>query len=106
MRTVIFQGRERALVDLCREHGIDRRTVASRLSKGVSIEEAVTTPPRNYPVKRSVQVPEAPPRHPVIQDGIDLMLDARGIMEALEPTPRRQRVIAGMTRWLLGVGWR
>ena len=40
------------------------------------------------------------------EDAIDLMLDMREILVSLEPTPRRERILAGVRRWLRLAGWR
>lgn len=53
--TVTYRGQERTIADLAREHHIDRRTLQSRLDRGMPIEEALREPPRSYPpdVKRT-----------------------------------------------------
>lgn len=39
----------RSLPELAREHGINLRTLKSRLERGLSIEEALSMPTRSYP---------------------------------------------------------
>lgn len=46
---VVYQGKTWPLVELARMHGIDRRTLHSRLQRGVTIEQALMDPIRYYP---------------------------------------------------------
>lgn len=45
-----YLGRDWPLAVLAKEHGIDRRTLHCRLQRGLSIEIALHTPVRSYPV--------------------------------------------------------
>jgi hypothetical protein len=109
---VIYQGRERELSELCRELGIDRRTVASRLDRGMEIEVALFLPTRNYPSARKQRAVAHHPkparsRHgKLVEDAIDLMVDIRGVLADLDSTPRRARILSGVSRWLRAAGWR
>lgn len=112
--TVIYNGRERVLAELCREAGIDRQTVAYRLAKGMSIEAALMLPPRKYPQTKRTRKPAPepqlekppPPSEGLVADAIDLMVDARAVISALEGSPRRTRIVEQISRWLLRAGWR
>lgn len=108
MRKVVFEGREWVLAHLCRELRIDRRTVASRIDRGMDVERAIRSPTRAYPEtkrRRPASPPEASP-HPLIEDAIDIMIDVREVLISIEPTPRRARILAGVRRWLRRAGWR
>lgn len=110
MRKVVFEGRERALATLCRELQIDRRTVESRLDRGMDVECALQSPTRDYPssrTKKSQAEPAPQPGpNPLVEDAIDIMLDAREVLLAIETTPRRARILAGIRQWLRRAGWR
>tara|TARA_R100001443_G_scaffold61077_1_gene71320 strand:+ start:567 stop:902 length:336 start_codon:yes stop_codon:yes gene_type:complete len=111
MRMVIFKGKEHPLSQLCRELRIDRRTVVSRIERGMSIHDALMRPPRRYPseTRRTQSKPESsskPDSPLLIQDAIDLMIDLREILASLESTPRRERILSGVRRWLRRAGWR
>ena len=109
MRKVMFEGRQQVLAHLCRELHIDRRTVVSRLDRGMGIREALLLPPRQYPTQTKRAQPEAdspPSCDPMIQDAIDILVDVREVLLALEPTPRRARILTGVRRWLRRAGWR
>jgi hypothetical protein len=110
MRRVMFEGRERALATLCRELQIDRRTVESRLDRGMDIDCALRSPPRNYPSSRTkknqAEPAPQPGPHPLVKDAIDIMIDAREVLIAIEATPRRSRILAGIRQWLRRAGWR
>tara|TARA_R100000808_G_C2137335_1_gene145461 strand:- start:1445 stop:1801 length:357 start_codon:yes stop_codon:yes gene_type:complete len=114
---VVFKGVRRDLAELCREHGIDRQTVLYRLNKGMSIEAALT-PPRPYPKvsrpRRIVKIKEIKELHPrpgterynrLVRDGIEVLIDCRAVIEALDPTPRRKRILSEIRRWLRAAGW-
>ena len=117
MRKVVFQGRERELAELCRELGIDRRTVVSRLDRGLTSEVALAIPKRSYPQRRKSPKalpvePEKPQIHPqakrhnqLVADAVDLMVDVKELLASLESTPRRARVLAGVRHWLRDAGW-
>ena len=112
MRRVVFEGREWALAALCRELQIDRRTVESRLDRGMDVDRALRSPPRDYPSHRAkrgqVAEPEPDPS-PLVEDAIDIMVDVREVLIAIEQrasTPRRARILAGIRRWLRRAGWR
>ena len=122
--TVIYQGRERVLAELCREVGVDRQTVQYRLDQGMEIELALFMPTRTYPATTRKRKPSPPPPvvssepeekplrpltpryNRLVEDAIDLMIDVRGILIDLDTTPRRARILAGVRRWLKGAGWR
>ena len=109
MRKVIFEGREWGLAHLCRELQIDRRTVTSRLDRGVDIVRALRSPARPYPSHtKKVRADPAPQRKPdpLIDDAIDIMVDLREVLISLSPTPRRERILAGVRLWLRQAGWR
>jgi hypothetical protein len=108
MRLVIFEGREQALAPLCKRFRIHLRTVVSRLERGQSVSEALQTPVRSYPAHTTRKKPKPPQMasDELREDAIDLMLDMREILVSLEPTPRRERILAGVRRWLRVAGWR
>lgn len=108
MRTVVLNGRETPLADLCREMKIDRRTVESRLAQGMSLQQALHKPPRKYPkvTRRPRSISGEPEPDPLIDDAIDLLVDLREVLISLTPTPRRERILAGVRLWLRQAGWR
>jgi len=65
MLTVFYRGREWPLAQLAKKHGIDRRTLHSRLERGMSIEDALKAPLRPYP--SNVSRPREP-KHPPIEE--------------------------------------
>jgi hypothetical protein len=114
MRKVFYQGNERVLAELCREHGIDRRTVVSRLDRGIAIEVALVKPVRRYPKARKRQAPkpkpvERPPQRmrytDLVENAADLMVDVREFLKDQEVTPQRERLLAGVRQWLYNAGW-
>lgn len=108
MRKVVFEGREEPLALLCRRFKINLRTVSSRLERGMRVEEALRRAPRAYPsdTKRSGPARSKAAADPLIHDAIDLLVDLREILISLESTPRRERILSGVRRWLLRAGWR
>lgn len=108
MRKVILNGREISLAELCREMNIDRRTVESRLAQGMNLQQAIRKPPRKYPktTRRPRSISAEPISDPLIEDAIDLMIDLREVLISISPTPRRERILAGVRLWLRQAGWR
>jgi hypothetical protein len=115
MRKVFYRGSECVLAELCREHDIDRRTVVSRLDRGIDIEVALIKPVRRYPKARKRQAP-APKPKPVerpqrmrytdlVENAADLMVDVREFLKDQEVTPQRERLLAGVRQWLYNAGW-
>ena len=100
---------------MCREMGLDRRTVVSRLDRGATIEAALDQRTRSYPKSRksSKAVPAEPEKSRFQQerptqlfaDAVDLMVDVKEILAGLEPTPKIARVLSGVRQWLRHAGW-
>jgi hypothetical protein len=65
MNEVRYKGKRLTLAELSRQHGIDLRTLKSRVQRGMSIEEALTTPLRRYP--NGVQRPREVRHRPIEQ---------------------------------------
>ena len=108
MRTVIFEGREEPLAPLCRRFEINLRTVSSRIERGMCVEDALRRAPRAYPSNTKRNGPARPlaSPDPLIKDAVDLMIDLREVLLSISPTPRRERILLGVRRWLLRAGWR
>jgi hypothetical protein len=102
---VEYHGGYRKLVDVCRDHGIDRQTVQSRLNKGWSLDAALTKRPRRYPrdVRRrrhhvAPAVPDLPP--PVDANAADLLRQCLFYMNKLDWSERLNDLILACRRWL------
>lgn len=51
VRMLTLYGKTQCLTDWAKEYHINKGTIVQRLNKGMSVEEAITTPPRKYPPK-------------------------------------------------------
>ena len=119
-KTVVFGGKQRFLVDLCREYGIHPDTVRYRLRVGMPIDRALTQKPRQYVKRRDWQraVGEGMPAAPastvgdrsglieLVSEAVSLLVDAREIILSVESSVRRERVLSSIRGWLLRAGWR
>jgi len=125
--TVTYQGEERYLSELCREHDIPWDTVRARMRRGMSVEDALTKP-RRYPKQRkkggrrrggkdggkpapaaaesTVAAPERLPLHPMLEEAVSMLVDSREIILSHDLTPRRLRLLSEIRSWLLRAGWR
>lgn len=102
--TVIYRGRERCIAELAREHRIDRRTLQSRLDRGMVIDEALRVPLRPYP--DGVRRPRDPKHRPPSCDrcGKAGNLQPCGLLPWVKLCEGCQRSAATLVRRWVGCG--
>ena len=89
-----------------------------RLNKGMSIEDALSLPPRPSPKvsrpRRIVETKEIKTLAPepgseqydrLVRQGVEILIDCRAVIEAIDATPRRSRILGEIRRWLISAGY-
>lgn len=109
--TVIWRGRRRTLKGLCRELGVPRQTVQSRLDQGMSLEDALSKPRRPYAPRTRRRAPEP---EEGAAGGIEvepdvalvpILLEACQVLERAPHDQQSMRVRIGIRHWLRKQGW-